>query len=205
MLRPSLTLIGGPNGSGKTSVLTVLRDLGVGIPNYHNADDLRKTLSGPYDETARRAQEMVRDAREAAIAARHSVTYETVMSHPSHAEAMQRAVDRGFYVRLIFVTTKHPDINVARVARRVAQGGHDVPEDKIRSRYKRCLGEGLARAAMIADESMIWDNSADAPAPPLPVAHVMGQFVRRFPTPGIHWPQDCLFAPLQSAGYVFEG
>lgn len=181
----------------------VLETLGVDIANYQNADDIQKTLTGSPIETAIEAQKRVQVARDTAISDRVSVTYETVMSHASHVDAMARAVARGFYVRLIFVTTRHADINVSRVALRVAKGGHDVPEDKIRSRYARCMTEGLHRAVLVADEAMIWDNSETAPAQPRPIAHVTGQYVTTYPVDGLHWPEPCLLTHLRAADYVF--
>jgi len=60
-------------------------------------------------------------------------TWETVFSHPSRLEIMKHEKKNGYKIHLTYVTTKHPDINVHRVWSRVLQGGHDVPEDKIRS------------------------------------------------------------------------
>lgn len=207
MQRPSLTVIGGPNGSGKTSVLEVLAQLGVKMLNYLNADDVANDMrSGAHDplDVDRAAQVYVRDQRDAFINDRISVTYETVMSHHSHLDAMQKARDLGFYVRLIFVTTADPNINVERVAHRVAKGGHDVPIDKIKSRYTTTMTQSLHKATLIADEAMVWDNSFAAPHGRVPVAHVMGEFVKTYPTPRIDWPEPHLISHLRSAGYQFS-
>ena len=200
MLRPSLTVIAGPNGSGKTSVTSVLQDLGHALPNYLNADDLAATLAEP--DAARLAQTRVREERDRSIEARQSVTYETVLSHESHLQAMRRAVDLGFYVRLIFVTTDDPVINIARIAQRVAKGGHSVPDDRVIARYTRTMTHSLPDAVRIADEAMIWDNSFAAPRGRMPVAHVMGRYARRYPIPGVSWPERYLFAPLRVEGYT---
>jgi predicted ABC-type ATPase len=61
-------------------------------------------------------------------------------------------------VRLVYVTTTHPDINVARVAQRVLAGGHHVPEDKIRERWQRSM-DNLAWFAARADRLVVVDNS----------------------------------------------
>lgn len=73
--------------------------------------------------------------RYALIRSGKSFAFETVMSHPDKLEIMQRAKDEGFLIRLYYITTRDPDINVARVNSRVVRGGHPVGEDKIRSRY----------------------------------------------------------------------
>lgn len=82
------------------------------------------------------------------------------MSHPSKLEIMRQAADADFTVHLYYVTTRDPDINVARVRNRVARGGHPVDEGKIRSRYYGSL-ENLADALRCADEAYLFDNSTD--------------------------------------------
>ncbi len=72
---------------------------------------------------------------------------------------MQEAADAGYKVYLYFITTESPDINVFRVRARTKMGGHDVPEDKIRSRYQRSM-ENMHTASLIADRSYFFDNSA---------------------------------------------
>lgn len=75
-------------------------------------------------------------------------------------EIMRQAADAGFSVHLYYVTTRDPDINVARVGNRVARGGHPVDEAKIRSRYYGSLAN-LADALRCADEAYLFDNSTD--------------------------------------------
>ena len=72
---------------------------------------------------------------------------------------MQEAADAGYKIYLYFITTESPDINVFRVRARAKMGGHDVPEDKIRSRYQRSM-ENMHTASLIADRSYFFDNSA---------------------------------------------
>ena len=73
---------------------------------------------------------------------------------------MRQAVDNGYKVYLYFVSTESPYINTFRVAARKAKGGHDVPEDKIVSRYFRSLGL-LFEASQIAYQAFYFDNSED--------------------------------------------
>lgn len=85
-------------------------------------------------------------------------TCETVMSHESKLDFMREARAKGFRVYLYFVSTSSPEINVGRVATRVQEGGHSVPEDKIRSRYFRALGN-LHKAILLSDRAYVFDNS----------------------------------------------
>jgi len=76
---------------------------------------------------------------------------------------MKQAVEQGYKVYLYFVSTESPYINIFRVAARKAKGGHNVPEDKIISRYYRSLGL-LAEASQIAYQAFYFDNSEEAKA-----------------------------------------
>src|SRR5690606_36638714 len=73
-------------------------------------------------------------------------------------DMMRRAAEKGYKVYLYFVCTESPEINKYRVKLRVANGGHDVPEDKIESRYYRSLSL-LYTAAQIAYQAYFFDNS----------------------------------------------
>jgi len=89
-----------------------------------------------------------------------SFTFETVMSHRSKVEFLQHAKAQGFRTYLYYVSTVDPDINISRVQYRVSQGGHDVPRDKIRTRYLRSM-DLLLDAIDASDRAYIFDNSSD--------------------------------------------
>lgn len=160
---PVLSVVAGPNGSGKSTLIAALREQGVDLGRYFNADDIAKGLSGSPVDVARQAQEIVRTGRAEALASGVSHSFETVMSHISHVEYMREARSKGFEVRLYFVATEKPEVNLLRVANRVTHGGHDVPQDRIVSRYYRCL-ENLPDAIAASDIALVFDNSqADRP------------------------------------------
>lgn len=96
--------------------------------------------------------------RERLMESGNSFSFETVMSHPSKTDFFERARGEGYKTYLYFVCTEPVELNVARVKLRVSKGGHDVPEDKIRERYERCLRltrDALARAY----RAYFFDNS----------------------------------------------
>jgi predicted ABC-type ATPase len=86
------------------------------------------------------AQILARFLRECMLKENRRFSFETVFSHPSNLDIMRQAVAAGYKVYLYFVATESPAINKYRVQLRVAQKGHQVPEDKIESRYFRSLG-----------------------------------------------------------------
>ncbi len=94
------------------------------------------------------------------IEARVSFTFETVMSSDDKIKVLKTARQAGFRTYLYFISTQDPDINVARVKHRVASGGHDVPEAKIRSRYVKSL-DNLFEAIRNTDRAFMFDNSGE--------------------------------------------
>lgn len=88
-------------------------------------------------------------------------TFETVMSSRDKIDFMLEAQRRGYRTYLYFVATDDPAINLARVALRVTQGGHDVPEDRVRARYRRSI-DLLDEACAASDRAYVFDNSGDA-------------------------------------------
>jgi predicted ABC-type ATPase len=87
-----------------------------------------------------------------------SFSFETVMSHKSKIEIIQKSKTLGYTVNLIFVSTNNPSINVERVNLRVQKGGHNVDEQKICDRYYRCM-DLLFDAFLLADNAYVFDNS----------------------------------------------
>lgn len=85
-------------------------------------------------------------------------TFETVMSSRDKVEFMKEARERGYRVYLYFVATDDPEINLDRVRRRVMQGGHPVPEDKVRKRYRESI-DLMTEACYTAHRAYVFDNS----------------------------------------------
>ena len=91
------------------------------------------------------------------MAARRSFITETVFSHPSKVELVSTAQRAGYLVTL-HVVLLPVEVTLARVAHRVARGGHEVPEQKVRERFLR-LWPLVAQARALADRTRVYDNS----------------------------------------------
>jgi predicted ABC-type ATPase len=93
---------------------------------------------------------------------RESFAVETTLSGKNYLQMMEyaRGIDRGFEVVLIYIGTESVEINLARIAKRVLGGGHNVPEMDVRRCYLRSL-QNLPAAAAIADRVLLFDNSDD--------------------------------------------
>jgi predicted ABC-type ATPase len=96
--------------------------------------------------------------RQKLLEQRTSFSFETVMSSPDKVTLLAKAQKMGYRTYLYYVATDDPEINLARVKARVRQGGHDVPPDKIRSRYFRSL-DLLLDAIRATDRAYLFDNS----------------------------------------------
>lgn len=148
---PEIIVFAGPNGSGKTTVTRLAKV----IEPYINADDIKRTNYCSDLEAAQMAERM----REEAVAEKKSFTFETVLSTERNLKLLQRAKEQGYFIRCIYVLTADVNINVLRVESRKAMGGHGVPEEKIRSRYKKALAL-IPQLVRICDVMHIYDNSS---------------------------------------------
>lgn len=162
-LRPKLIVIAGPNGSGKTTFTNqVLRhDWSEGCL-FINPDEIAKNEFGDWNspEAVLKAAARAQELREECLRERKSLLLETVFSIPEKLDFIQRAKAADFFIRFFFIGTDSPEINAARVARRVIAGGHDVPIAKIISRYNRSIANS-ALAMAIVDRAYVYDNSID--------------------------------------------
>lgn len=149
---PEVIVFAGPNGSGKSTITSMAKTVGV----YINADDIKRTTLCSDLEAAIRAEEL----REQMLAEKNDFTFETVLSTERNLLLLKKAKEQGYFVRGIYVLTANVDINVARVNAREALGGHGVPEDKVRSRYKKAL-RLLPQLVEVCDILHIYDNTKE--------------------------------------------
>jgi predicted ABC-type ATPase len=147
---PHILVYAGPNGSGK-STITKSRDI-VGV--YINADEIKKIKRGSDLDAAKEAEHL----RELCLSESKDFTFETVLSTPRNLELLGRAKTAGYYIESVFVITANEELNVFRVKSRMADGGHDVPDDKIRSRYHKALAN-LHEFVHLSDVCVVIDNT----------------------------------------------
>ena len=155
---PTLLVIAGPNGSGKSTLRRWLEAQGIALPDHIDPDEIASSLDGEDTQRTREAQRIADERRGRFLSEGRSFSFETVLSHPSKIAFMREARAAGYCIILYYVAIADPLVNVARVADRVAKGGHAVPEEKIRSRYQRSMSL-LAEAARAADRAYVFDNS----------------------------------------------
>ena len=151
---PEIRVYAGPNGSGKS---TIASDEDIILP-YINADDIQKSRNISNIEAAQIATAM----RDLAVDQKISFTFETVLSTDRNLLLLERAKKSGYFIRCAFILTYDPSINILRVKDRVANGGHDVPNDKIVSRYYKAISM-IPRLMKVCDRLNIYDNTTDTP------------------------------------------
>jgi len=163
----NLVVIGGSNGSGKsTTAPKLLRDT-LRVEEFINADDIAGGLSAFRPERVAFAagRIMLRRVHELA-ATKTDFALESTLSSRSLAPWIARMRANGYVFHLIYLWLSDADLAVRRVAERVRRGGHNVPEDIVRRRYARSLSNFFNIYRPIADSWLMLDNSViDAPNP----------------------------------------
>lgn len=177
---PCIYVIAGPNGGGKSSIVgAMLRQTG---GDYFNPDTESKRIRvenpGVSDPDANSmAWKLGRRTLERAIRERKTFAFETTLGGHTIPALLEAAVDRGLQLKMWFISLSTPELHIQRVHFRVAKGGHDIPEAKIRERFDRGRVNLLRLLPKIA-ELRLFDNSFEAdPAEgavpePLMVLHV---------------------------------
>jgi len=151
--RPIIVALAGPNGAGKTTFYHAhLRR--AGLP-FINADVLARELELEPYAAARMADALRREF----VERRASFVFETVFSDPAGYKLafLQQAAGSDYTVVLCYIGIAGPEVSEARVAMRVSQGGHDVPTEKLRSRFPRTIAN-LQAAIRELPHVLIYDN-----------------------------------------------
>lgn len=152
--KPMLLVIAGPNGSGKSTISQYFEKVG----EYTNADDVVASTGMNIKDAA----VFVEKKRYEAINKKLDFSFETVLSSEYNMNIIRRAKENGYFIKCIFILTVDSNVNVARVETRVAFGGHDVPRDKIISRYTKSLGH-IKELIELCDILHVYDNTTDKP------------------------------------------
>jgi predicted ABC-type ATPase len=194
--KPVFYLLAGPNGAGK-STLYKAQVLAGTIPaeaEFVNADVHEAAhLQHISDPMARSEQARLwADTRRSQLLqAGHSFVSETVFSHASKLTLIAQAQAQGFFVMLLVVAVDDASQLLERVARRVSEGGHPVPIQRILARYPRTL-TNLSQAVRLADAAVLYDSSDPASGTQKAVALCKGAWTQELVTPLPAWALQVL-------------
>jgi predicted ABC-type ATPase len=197
--RPILWIVAGPNGSGKSSFYNRTDIEGWGGSVWIiNPDLLTQQITEreglTLDEANLAAVQRIERWLYQSVDVYQTIGVETVLSSSKYRGLVERAQQRGFEVRIIYIVLKTEELQKERIQIRVSEGGHDVPQEKIGARRQRSF-EQLAWFVERADACYIYDNSTGEPE--FLAGKVGGAMLRFHPL-----PRD-LQAILDQAGVQF--
>lgn len=159
MQHPNLYIIAGPNGAGKTTAsYNLLPDI-LHCTNFVNADEIAHGLSPFAPETvAIQAGRIMLERIEELLPQRVDFAIETTLATRSYVQLVRRAQALGYKVHLIFFFLENEEQAIQRVAQRVSNGGHNIPEDDIRRRFKRGIYNLIHLYMPICDSVLVFNN-----------------------------------------------
>ena len=192
--RPVLIIIAGPNGSGKTTVTSkILKHEWLEDSVYINPDHVAQERFGDWNspEAVRQAAVYCAEWREQCLVGHKSMIFESVLSAPDKVDFTRRALAAGFFVRLFYVCTASPTINASRIAKRVIEGGHDVPITKIISRYNKSIAN-CKTLSRIVDRTYVYDNSVDGSEARILFRFIDGKVAKQYTADIPLWAQILL-------------
>ena len=159
-----IVVAAGTNGAGKSVIageFLAARANGT----YFNPDLVAKAMVDrdglTLEEANVRAWNLGYDLLNRSIERNEDFSFETTLGGNSIAQALLRAAASGLEVFVFYVGLDSPDRHIARVAARVARGGHPIPAKKIRERYPKSLAN-LIKLLACASEARVYDNSDES-------------------------------------------
>ena len=159
-----IVIIAGPNGAGKTTFAQEFLPNEAECPEFINADLIARGLS-PFapEKAALQAGKIMLDQIAAHVRTGRSFAFETTLAGLNYARHIPRWRKAGYHVKLIFLELPAADLAVARVAARVRQGGHNVPEPVIRRRFDAGLKNFYTVYKDLVNSWALYDSAGDAP------------------------------------------
>ena len=161
---PNIVILAGPNGAGKSTAAPTLLHGTLGVTEFVDADIIARGLSGFNVESVARAAGRVMLARLRELA-RQRVTFafETTLASRSFAPWLADLKGAGYTADLIFLWLPSADFASERVADRVRRGGHAVPPETVRRRYRSGLRNFFSLYGPLASTWRLYDNSGAEP------------------------------------------
>jgi len=155
-----IVIIAGPNGAGKTTFARQFLPNEADCPVFVNADLIAAGLAPFSPEAAAiRAGRLMLEEIDNHVSRGESFAFETTLSGLIYARLIQKWRALGYRVRLIYLSLPNAELAVTRVAERVAQGGHAIPEAAIRRRFDAGWNNFNSRYNLLVNAWSLYDNS----------------------------------------------
>jgi predicted ABC-type ATPase len=160
MEKSKLYIISGCNGAGKTTASFTLLPKILKCREFVNADEIARGLSPFHPESVAMDAGRIMLQRIDHLLSQHvSFAFESTLAARSHSRIIKRAHQLGYEVSLLFFWLESPQMAEARVARRVQEGGHDIPKEVIHRRYWLGLNHLFNIYQPIVDSWFLFDNN----------------------------------------------
>lgn len=160
-----IIILAGPNGAGKTTFARSFLPAEAALPRFINADAIAASLAPAAPETvAIAAGRMMLDEIAACTQRGESFAFETTLSGSTYLRHIGQWRADGYRVTLYFLSLPDAETAIARVAARVLQGGHHIPDDVVRRRFKGGLDNFNGHYKLVVDDWVLYDNSGSKPA-----------------------------------------
>jgi predicted ABC-type ATPase len=156
---PTIYLIGGCNGAGKTTFAREFLPKEVKCLRFLNADEIARGLS-PFDPGAagvQAARILLTQIKEC-VRRKETFALESTLSGKTYIRFLREAKKSGYKLELHYLWLSSPTQAIARVKQRVLQGGHHVPTQDLRRRFKRSQLHLVNDYLMLADNWAVWDS-----------------------------------------------
>jgi len=204
--RPTIHVLAGTNGAGKSSIAGAgFRQVGA---DYFNPDEAaRRIVAANPELTPEQANSLAwhegKRLLECAIEKQLDLAFETTLGGNTIATLLQRAGETGLDVRVWYAGLSSPELHIARVRARVAKGGHDIPESKIRERYDQSRANLIhllpwLTSLRLYDNSEEGDPATVGPSPKLILSLDEGRIVQVLPRNEVpQWAKPIVTAALK--------
>ncbi len=164
-MNPSIYIIAGPNGVGKTTFAREFLPNYANCRNFINADLIAQGMAPFSPETAAfRAGKLMLAEIDLLAQRRADFGFETTLSGRSYLRLIRRLKKQGYAVHFFFLWLSSVDLALSRIKGRVSEGGHDVPEADVRRRFDRSIKNFLILYRALADSWFLFDNSLRTPS-----------------------------------------
>ncbi|OGW77283.1 MAG: Zeta toxin family protein [Omnitrophica bacterium RIFCSPHIGHO2_02_FULL_49_9] len=164
MRNKAVYIIAGPNGSGKTTFAKLFLPDYVNCPNFVNADLIAQGLA-PFEPRAAAIKAGKLVLQQIHEYARRGVdfAFETTLSGKSYVSLLTKLKAKGYACHLFFLWIPSPELAIARIKDRVAEGGHHVPAEDVRRRFARGINNFFNLYESLSNSWMLFDNSKTKP------------------------------------------
>ncbi|MFH1854538.1 MAG: zeta toxin family protein [Candidatus Omnitrophota bacterium] len=164
MKSKNVYIIAGPNGAGKTTFAKRFLPQYAKCQHFVNADLIAQGLS-PFSpriaamKAGRLVLEQIQDMADKNV----DFAFETTLSGKAYVDFLKTLKKRGYLLHLFFLWVPSPELALARIKGRVAEGGHDVPAEDVRRRFSRGIQNLFRFYKPLLDSWMFFDNAGDIP------------------------------------------